>query len=98
MLCTTRTLTLPQLFGPALYAADPKHSLESILAELGKAVSYTEEKLAKLEAEEKRLLESANETIGNLSDLRYGRLSSGQLRDEVLKGLESVQQTCGRIT
>ena len=57
-----------------------------------------EAELQRLEAEEAQLLESAKQTVGNLSDLRYGRLSNSKLREQVLEGLQNVQETCERKT
>jgi len=66
----------------------------SILPELESAAEDLEAELQLLEAEEAQLLQSVQQTVGNLSDLRYGRLSNPQLRDQVIQGLHSVQETC----
>jgi len=34
------------------------------------------------------------EIVGGLSDLRYGRLSNGGLREEVLEGLARLDGVC----
>lgn len=39
-------------------------------------------------------MRSIQQTVGSMSDLRYGRLSNGQLRKQVLEGLQTVQETC----
>lgn len=47
-----------------------------------------------LEKEEAELMQSLKQTVGSMSDLRYGRLSNGQLTEQVLDGLQNVQETC----
>lgn len=49
-----------------------------------------------LEEEESRLLQQLKQTVSSLSDLRYGRFSNSELRDQVLEGLADVQETCKR--
>jgi len=46
--------------------------------------------------EEAALMASVKQTVGNMSDLRYGRLSGkdGQLREQVLEGLAGLQEAC----
>lgn len=84
-----------QLFGPTSNTTRPKpHDLLSILPELEDAVGDVEAELRKLEEEEAALLESVKQTVGNMSDLRYGRLANPNLRTEVLDGLEGLQDVC----
>lgn len=58
------------------------------------AIGELEEDLRRLEEEEATLLASLQQTVGNLSDLRYGRLGSSQLPEQVLDGLVDLQETC----
>ncbi len=74
------------------------HSLASVVAELDDAVQQLDSELEQLEEEEARLLQSVQQSVGSLSDLRYGRLANPQLRDEILESLQNVQATCERIT
>ena len=53
-----------------------------------------EAEIKKLEQEEAELLESVRQVVGEMSDLRYGRLSSSTLRETVIDSLNSVQETC----
>lgn len=53
-----------------------------------------EQEIKKLEEEEASLLESIKQTVGNMSDLRYGRLANPNLATEVLDGLQSIQDIC----
>lgn len=60
------------------------------------AISDLEQELLELEQEEEALLESVKQTVGNMSDLRYGRLANTNLRDEVMDGLQGIQKVCKR--
>ncbi|RDW82231.1 hypothetical protein BP6252_03343 [Coleophoma cylindrospora] len=72
------------------------HSLASVLPELGGAAEDIEDEIRRMEEEADTMLEEMKHTIGNLSDLRYGRLANGQLRDQVLEGLERLETTCDK--
>ncbi|CCF32014.1 Cnl2/NKP2 family protein [Colletotrichum higginsianum] len=81
------------LFG-ASGTQDAKHTLNSIIPEMDTAMADLEAEIQKLETREKSLLESVKQTVGSMSDLRYGRLSNHRLRDDVMQGLKSVQDAC----
>lgn len=57
-------------------------------------MSELESELQLLGEEEAALLASIQQTVGSMSDLRYGRFANGQLRDQVLEGLENLRETC----
>ncbi|GAP91020.2 putative cnl2 nkp2 family protein [Rosellinia necatrix] len=83
------------LFGHTSTTVPPKqHSLQSIIPDLDHAIADVESDLRKLEEEEVALLESIKQAAGNMSDLRYGRLSNANLTSEVIEGLHSFQETC----
>ncbi|KAI0393204.1 Cnl2/NKP2 family protein-domain-containing protein [Xylariaceae sp. FL0594] len=83
------------LFGSTSITVPPKlHSLQSIIPELDSAAAEVEAGLQKLEEEESELLEAIKQAAGNLSDLRYGRLSNPGLTSEILDGLHMFQETC----
>ncbi|RYP53195.1 hypothetical protein DL768_001788 [Monosporascus sp. mg162] len=87
------------LFGPTSNIIRPKfHDLLSILPELEDAANDMEQELQKLEQEEAALLESVKQTVGNMSDLRYGRLANSKLRTEVLDGLQGLRDMCKQKT
>ncbi|KAH8677962.1 Cnl2/NKP2 family protein-domain-containing protein [Xylariales sp. PMI_506] len=75
-----------------------KHTLRTILPELESAVDDMEQELRKLEEEEATLLESVKKTVGNMSDLRYGRLANPKLRDEIIDGLTDFKEVCKTTT
>jgi centromere-localized protein 2 len=60
------------------------------------AASDMEQEVQKLEEEEAALLESVKQTIGSMSDLRYGRLANSKLGYEVIDGLKDFQAVCKR--
>ncbi|ROV97111.1 hypothetical protein VMCG_07501 [Cytospora schulzeri] len=82
------------LYGAASGAAVAKHNINSIIPELDSSAEELDAAIQSLEKEEAELLQSIKQTVGSMSDLRYGRLSNGQLRKQVLEGLQNVQETC----
>jgi len=66
----------------------------SILPELESAVEDVENEVRGLEEEANALLEELKNTVGGLSDLRYGRMANGQLREQVLEGLGRLETAC----
>jgi centromere-localized protein 2 len=58
------------------------------------AVADMEAEIKKLEEEEAALLEAVKQTVGSMSDLRYGRLGNAQLHDSIMEGLKDFQETC----
>jgi centromere-localized protein 2 len=44
------------------------------------------------------LLDYTRQTVEDLSDLRYGKLSNSQLKGDVVEGLASLQDACERKT
>lgn len=58
------------------------------------AAEDVEDEIRRLEEEADSLLEQMRGTVGNLSDLRYGRLANGQLREQVLEGLRRLESSC----
>lgn len=55
-----------------------------------------EQEYQKLEEEEANLLEAIKQTVGSMSDLRYGRLANPKLKYEVIDGLKDFQEVCKR--
>ncbi|KAM5351840.1 hypothetical protein ACJ41O_004563 [Fusarium nematophilum] len=82
------------LFGNSSRAPRAKHSLASIIPELEGATGALEAEIEKLREEEAALLESVHQTIGALSDLRYGKFANGQIGEEVVDGLKNVEAAC----
>jgi len=61
---------------------------------LERAVEDVEDEIRRLEEDSETILEEMRNTVGGLSDLRYGRLANGQLREQVLEGLERLEKSC----
>jgi len=53
-----------------------------------------EDEVRRMEEEAETLLEEIKNTVGGLSDLRYGRLANSHLREQVLDGLERLEAAC----
>lgn len=47
-----------------------------------------------MKQEEERLMNSVRQTVGGLSDLRYGKFANGKITGEVVDGLATLQETC----
>jgi centromere-localized protein 2 len=60
------------------------------------AVEEVEDEVRLLEEEVEILREEMRGTVDALSDLRYGRLANGQLREQVLEGLGRLESACGK--
>ncbi|KAL2132374.1 hypothetical protein VTI74DRAFT_3884 [Chaetomium olivicolor] len=71
-----------------------KHTLATILPDMEGAIGELEAELQLLEEEEAALLASVKQTVGAMSDLRYGRLANAQLPEQVLDGLADLQEIC----
>ncbi|KAK4135667.1 hypothetical protein BT67DRAFT_418727 [Trichocladium antarcticum] len=71
-----------------------QHSLATILPEMDGAINELEAEMQLLEEEEAALLASVRQTVGGMSDLRYGRLANSQLPEQVLDGLGNLQDIC----
>ncbi|KAK0674743.1 Cnl2/NKP2 family protein-domain-containing protein [Cercophora samala] len=87
-------IDIERMLGTLPDSQTPKHTLQSILPSLEDAISELESQLQLLQSEEASLLASVQKTVGDLSDLRYGRLANPKLPEQVLEGLQGLQETC----
>ena len=55
-----------------------------------------EDEIRRDEEETEALLEEMETIVGGLSDLRYGRMANGELREQVLDGLNRLETSCGQ--
>jgi centromere-localized protein 2 len=67
-----------------------------MLPEMEAAAEDVQDEIRRLEEEADSLLEQMRGAVGGLSDLRYGRLANGQLREQVLEGLSRLESSCGK--
>ncbi|KAK7425271.1 hypothetical protein QQZ08_008292 [Neonectria magnoliae] len=82
------------LFGEISGAKTAKHNLTSIIPELDGATGALEAEIEQLAREEAALLESIKQTVGGLSDLRYGKFANSEIREEIIDGLKNVEAAC----
>ncbi|KAK4175651.1 Cnl2/NKP2 family protein-domain-containing protein [Triangularia setosa] len=87
-------LEIERMLGTLPDSQNPKHTLQSVLPALEDAISELESQLQLIQGEEASLLSSVQKTVGDLSDLRYGRLANPKLPEQVLEGLQSLQEIC----
>ncbi|KAK4656206.1 hypothetical protein QC762_309265 [Podospora pseudocomata] len=87
-------IDIERMLGTLPPSQNKNHTLQSILPPLQDAISELESQLQLLRSEEASLLASVQKTVGDLSDLRYGRLANPKLPEQVLEGLQGLQETC----
>ncbi|TLD10213.1 hypothetical protein PgNI_05779 [Pyricularia grisea] len=80
--------------GSAPAGDDPLTNLSLVVQSMETSLSAVESQIKDLQTEEARLLELVKKTVGDLSDLRYGRLSNANLPEQVLDGLKNLQDIC----
>ncbi|KAL8365554.1 hypothetical protein RB595_004396 [Gaeumannomyces hyphopodioides] len=86
-----------------LLASDPnaraeasQHTLTSVVTGMEAAATALERQIQDLQTEEAEILQSIQQTIGDLSDLRYGRLANPRLSEQVVDGLQNLEAICKR--
>lgn len=94
-----------QLFGQGVNAASSEyHSISSLLSAMETACSNIEHEISQVDQEAANVLTGLSATVGELSDLRYGKMqgpagSSGEeMVKEAIDGLEHLEQACNRKT
>ncbi|KAJ5605664.1 hypothetical protein N7510_008445 [Penicillium lagena] len=80
-------------------APEDYHSPASLLAAMEAASANVEREIAGVDAEAAQLLEILTASVGDMSDLRYGKLQgpSGSAEDrvgEAIQGLRTLEDTC----
>ncbi|CAI7665853.1 unnamed protein product [Penicillium discolor] len=88
------------LFGqPPTATPGNYHSVASLLAEMETASANIEHEIAGIDQEAAEILAQLNTTVGDMSDLRYGKLQgpAGTAEDvagEAIKGLQNLEDVC----
>jgi centromere-localized protein 2 len=87
------------LFGQNPTAPGDYHSVASLLAEMEAASSNIELEIAGIDREAAAILEKLNTTVGDMSDLRYGKLqgpagTAEDMASEAIKGLQNLEDVC----
>ena len=91
-----------QLLGPTggLPTRDSRHTMDSLLQDMEHTCEQLEAASQDAETEAEEILQHMKETVGALSDLRYGKFvrapsaEIGGLEGEVLEALKGLQETC----
>ena len=90
-----------QLFGQTSSTSD-YHSASSLLDAMEKACSDIGHQVAEMDEEATLILSKLNNTVGDLSDLRYGKMqgpagTSGEdMVNEAIRGLSNLEDACYR--
>ena len=79
--------------------ADDYHSVDSLLAAVETACANVEREIADIDREAADLLKELNTTVGDLSDLRYGKLqgpagTENTLGSETIQALQTLEEAC----
>lgn len=87
------------LFGQNHTDPEDYHSVGSFLAEMDAACANIEREISDVDREAEGILKELNTTVGNLSDLRYGKLqgpagTSSNVAEEAIKGLQNLEDAC----
>ncbi|OQE96120.1 hypothetical protein PENNAL_c0001G05869 [Penicillium nalgiovense] len=88
------------LFGqPSTAAPGDYHSVASLLTEMETASTNIEHEIAGIDQEAANILTQLNTTVGNMSDLRYGKLQgpAGTAEDvaaAAINGLQNLEDVC----
>ncbi|PGH27272.1 hypothetical protein AJ80_00982 [Polytolypa hystricis UAMH7299] len=88
------------LFGQAPNpSSNDCHSLETLLPEMERACSHMEKEIEVTEAEAASIMTELNAVVGELSDLRYGKLNkppgvADDIVNETVKGLKKLEAAC----
>jgi centromere-localized protein 2 len=88
---------------PPSEARGEPHTMETLLPAMDQAAEDIEEEIRMLEEEAAKTLQDIQTTVGDLSDLRYGRLprapiGEDDLAADVVNGLARLEQVCREAT
>jgi centromere-localized protein 2 len=94
-----------QLFGPAgsLSRRDRRHTMNSLLEDMERTCRQLETETQHAEIEAEDVLRHMKETVGALSDLRYGKfakapgMEAGGMEEEVVKALKGLEEACSQV-
>jgi centromere-localized protein 2 len=88
------------LFGQAQTAApEDYHSVDSLLAAMEAATTNIEHEISAIDQEAAAILTQLSTTVGDMSDLRYGKLqgpagTADDMASEAIKGLQNLEDSC----
>ncbi|KAI5846546.1 Cnl2/NKP2 family protein-domain-containing protein [Morchella snyderi] len=84
-----------ELFGAA--PSEPKLPLGELLQQMTAAAEDLDSEFKSLDRECDEILGDLKTTIGDLSDLRYGKFANASLDEKVVSDLENLHKTCERV-
>ncbi|KAL4792130.1 Cnl2/NKP2 family protein-domain-containing protein [Aspergillus venezuelensis] len=91
-----------QLFGPTSASSHDYHSASSLLSAMESACAGIESEIAGVDTEATTLLSELNSTVGEMSDLRYGKMQGSvgatdeEVVSEAIRGLNNLEDACYR--
>ncbi|KAM5441975.1 hypothetical protein MferCBS31731_002804 [Microsporum ferrugineum] len=94
-----------QLFGHKDHLVtrpEDRHTLSTLLIDMERACAAMESSIKSIDTETSELDSQIKATVGELSDLRYGKLNApgggNTLRDDVIMGLKNLEENCNSVT
>ncbi|KAL5343736.1 Cnl2/NKP2 family protein-domain-containing protein [Aspergillus crustosus] len=91
-----------QLFGPTSVSSNDYHSVSSLLVAMETACTGIEHETTAIDKEAASILSELNTVVGEMSDLRYGKMhgpvgtADEEVVSEVIRGLDNLEDTCYR--
>ncbi|KAJ5762439.1 uncharacterized protein N7511_005821 [Penicillium nucicola] len=88
------------LFGQTQTATpEDYHSVASLLTAMETASAHIEQEISAIDREAAGILAQLSTTVGDMSDLRYGKLqgptgTADDMANEAIKGLQNLEDTC----
>ncbi|KAF3481332.1 uncharacterized protein GIQ15_04091 [Arthroderma uncinatum] len=94
-----------QLFGNKdllITRPEDHHSLDTLLVDMERACAAMESSIKSADAETSELASQITAAVGELSDLRYGKLNTppgveNTLRDDIIMGLKRLEENCNNV-
>ncbi|KAL4780732.1 Ctf8-domain-containing protein [Aspergillus varians] len=89
-----------QLFGPTSVPSNDYHSVSGLLSAMETACAGIESEIAGVDTEAATILSELNSTVGEMSDLRYGKMHSAvgatdeEVVSEAIQGLNNLEDAC----
>lgn len=87
-----------QLFQQVFGGPEDYHTVPSLLSSMESARVTIESEISDLDSEAKKLIKELRTTVGDMSDLRYGKWqgpgTANNVADEAIKGLQNLEDAC----
>ncbi|KAK2875095.1 hypothetical protein FQN49_001791 [Arthroderma sp. PD_2] len=94
-----------QLFGHKdllITRPEDRHTLDTLLVDMERACTAMESNIKSIDVESSELASQITTTVGELSDLRYGKLNAPRgventIRDDIINGLKYLEENCNKV-